>query len=73
MYVIWKVYSYSLIRIQLRLSNLFIDCPLVKVWGLPPLKITVCGEVEKLVGRNRLPPLMMKRQLLHWIAKVMAK
>ena len=47
-----KVYSHSLIRTQLRLSNLFADCPLVKAWGLPPLGATVGGEVEKPVGRN---------------------
>ena len=73
MYVTQKVYSYSLINTQLELSNLFADCPLVKAWGLPPLGAMVGGKVEKLVGRNRPPPLVMRRQLFYWIAKVMAR
>ena len=60
-----KVYSYSLIYTQLRLSNLSADCPLVKAWDLPPLGAMVDGEVEKPAGRNRFPPFVMKRQLFH--------
>ena len=56
-----KVYYHSLIYTQLRLSNLFVDLPLVKVWGLPPLGATVSCEVEKPVGRNWLPPFMIIR------------
>ena len=67
------MYSHSLICTQLRLSNLSADRPLVKMWSLPPLDATVSGEVEKPVGRNRPPPLVMRRQLLHWIAKVVTK
>ena len=55
-----KVYSYSLIRTQLRLSNLSADRLLVEAWGLPPLSTTVGGEVEEPVGRNRSPPLVKK-------------
>ena len=43
---------------QLRLSNLSADCPLVEAWDLPPSSTTVGGEVEKPVGRNRPPPLV---------------
>ena len=52
------MYSHSLIRTQLRLSNLSADRSLVEVWGLPSLSTTVGGEVEKPVGRNRPPPLV---------------
>ena len=58
---------------QLKLSNLSADRPLVKAWGLQPLGATVGGEIEKLVGRNWPPPFMMRRQLLYWIAGVMAR
>ena len=58
---------------QLRLSNLSADCPLVKAWGLPPLGTTVDGGVEKSVGRNRPPPFVIERQLFYWIAKVVAR
>ena len=58
---------------QLRLSNLSVDCPLVKAWGLPPLGATVDGEVEKTVGRNWPPLLVMGRQLLYWMARIMAR
>ena len=58
---------------QLRLSNLSADCPLVKVWDLLPLSTTVGGEVEKPVGRNQPPLFMIRRQLLHWIARVIAR
>ena len=51
-YVIWKAYSYLLIYMQFKLSNLSTDCPLVEAWGLPSLSTTVDGEVEKLVRRN---------------------
>ena len=46
---------------QLRLSNLSTNCLLVKAWDLPLLGATVDGEVEKPVGHNRLPPLVMRR------------
>ena len=52
------MYSYSLIRTQLRLSNLSADRQLVEAWGLSPSSTTVSGEVEKPVGRNRPPPLV---------------
>ena len=68
-----KVYSHSLIHTQLRLSNLSADCLLVKAWGLPPLGATVGSEVEKPVGRNWPPPLVMRRQLFYWIARVVAR
>ena len=51
----WKMYFYSLIYRQLRLSNLSADRPFVEAWGLPPSSITVGGEVEKPVGRNLSP------------------
>ena len=54
----WKAYFYSLIRSQLRLSNLSIDCSLVEVWNLPPLSIMVGGEVKKPIRRNRPSPLV---------------
>ena len=47
---------------QLRLSNLSADRPLVEAWGLPPLSTTVGGEVEKPVRRNR-PPLLVKKDV----------
>ena len=56
----WKVYSHSLIRTQLRLSNLSADRPLVEAWGLPYLSTTVGGEVGKPVRRNRSPSLVKK-------------
>ena len=68
-----KVYSHSLVCTQLRLSNLFADCQLVKAWDLPSLGATVGVEVEKPVGYNRRPPLVMRHQLLYWIAKVVAR
>ena len=37
---------------QLMFLNLFANCPLVKVWGLPPLSITVDIEVKKPVECN---------------------
>ena len=49
-----KANFHSLIRTQLRLSNLFADCPLVEVKSLPLLSTTVGGEVEKPVRRNWL-------------------
>ena len=64
-YVTRKMYSNSLIRMQLRLSNLSADRLLAKAWGLPSLGVMVDGEVEKPVGRNRLSPFMMKCQLLY--------
>ena len=73
MYVTWKVYFYSLIYMQLRLSNLFADRPLIKAWGLSLLNIMVSGEVKKLIRRNWSLPLVMRRQLFHWIARVIAK
>ena len=45
-----KIYSLLLTCIQLRLSNLSADRQLAKAWGLPPLSITVGGEIEKPVG-----------------------
>ena len=72
-YVTRKVYSHSLIRMQLRLSNLSADRPLAKAWGLPLLGAMVDGEVEKPVGRNRPPPLVMRRQLLYWIARIVTR
>ena len=72
-YVTWKMYSHLLIRTQLRLSNLSVDCPLIKAWGLPPLSATVGDEFEKLVRRNWLPPLVMRYQLFYCIARVMAR
>ena len=68
-----KVYFYSLIRMQLKLSNLSADCPLIKAWGLLPLGAMIGGEVEKPIGCNWLFPLVMRRQLFHWIARVWAK
>ena len=68
-----KVYFYSLICMQLRLSNLSADRPLVKAWGLPPLGATAGGEFEKPVGCNWLLSFVIKRQLLYWIARVMAR
>ena len=62
MYVTRKVYFHSLIRTQLRLSNLSADRPLVEAWGLPPSSTTVGGEVEKPVGRNR-PLLLVKKDV----------
>ena len=73
MYVTQKVYSHSLIHMQLRLSNLSANCLLVKAWGLPPLGATVDGEVEKPVGRNWPPPLVIRHQLFYWIARVVAR
>ena len=69
----WKVYSHSLICMQLRLSNLSTDRPHVKAWGLPLLGAMVGGKVEKLVGQNRPPPLMIRYQLFYWIARVVAR
>ena len=59
-YVTRKVYSYSFIRMELRLFNLSTDCLLVKVWDLLPLGVTVGGEVEKPVRRSWPPPFVMK-------------
>ena len=67
------MYFHSLIRKQLRLSNLFADHSLVKTWGLSPLNTTVGSEVEKPVERNRPPSFVMRRQLFYWIARVMAR
>ena len=67
------MYFHSLIGTQLRLSNLSADCSLVKAWVLPPLGVTVSGEVEKPVGRNGPPPFVIKRQLFHWIARVVTR
>ena len=53
MYITRKVYSHSLVHIQLRLSNLFVDSPLIEAWSLPPLTIMVGGEVKKPVEHNR--------------------
>ena len=72
-YVTRKVYFHSLIRTQLRLSNLSADRSLVKVWGLSPLGAIVGGEVEKPVGCNWPSPRVMKCQLLHWIARITAR
>ena len=72
-YMTWMVYSHSLICTQLRLSNLLADCLLVKAWDLSPLGVTVGGKVEKPVGCNWPLPLVMRRQFLHWIARVIAK
>ena len=58
-----KVYFHSLIRGQFRLSNLSADRLFVKAWGLPPVDAMVGGEVEKPVGRNWPPPLVMRYQL----------
>ena len=69
----WKVYFHSLICTQLRLSNLSSDCPLVKAWGLPFLGATVGNEDKKPVRRNWPPPLVIRRQLFHWIARVIAR
>ena len=52
MYVTQKVYFHLLIYTQLKLSNLSIDCLLVKAWGLPSLSTIVGGKVEKPVRRN---------------------
>ena len=68
-----KVYSHSLIRTQLRLSNLFADRPHVKAWGLPLLSVTIGGEVEKPVRRNQPLLFVMRRQLFYWIARVVAR
>ena len=68
-----KVYFYSLIRTQLRLSNLFADCSLDEAWGLPALSIIVGGEIEKPVRRNRPFPLVIRSQLPHKIARVVAR
>ena len=74
MYVTWEVYSHSLIHMQLRLSNLSADPLLVEAWGLPPLSTVVGGEVKKPVERNRpLPLVKIRRQLCHWILKIMAR
>ena len=54
-----KVYFHLLIRTQLRLSNLSVNCPFIKVWGLPSLSITVGSEVEKPIRRNQLPSLVI--------------
>ena len=51
-YMTRKMYFHSLIHTQLKLSNLFTDCPLVKAWDLSLLGATVGDEAEKLVGRN---------------------
>ena len=67
------MYFHSLIRKQLRLSNLPVDPPLVGAWGLPPLSITVGGEVEKPIRRNRPPLPVIIRQLPHWITRVVAR
>ena len=45
---------------QLRLSNLSADRPLVETWGLPPSSTMVGGEVQKPVGRNWPLPLVKK-------------
>ena len=37
---------------QLRFSNLSIDCLLVEALGLSPLSTTIGGEIKKPVGRN---------------------
>ena len=58
---------------QLRLSNLYADHPFVKVWGLLPLSTTVGGKVEKPVKYNWPPPFVIRRQLCHWIARIMVR
>ena len=58
---------------QFRLSNLFADYPFAKAWGLPLLNIMVGIEVEKPVGHNWPPLFIMRHQLFHWIARVMAR
>ena len=72
-YVTWKIYFHSLIWTQFRLSNLSVDYLLVKAWGLPPLGATVDSEVEKLMECNWPPPFVMRHQLFHSIAKVIAR
>ena len=67
------MYSHLLICIELRLSNLSTDCPLVKAWDLPLLSTIFGGKVEKPVRCNQLPLLVMRRQLFHWIARVMTR
>ena len=73
-YVTQRLYSHSLKHTQLRLSHLSTDCLLAKAWSLLLFGATVGGDVEKLVGRNWSPlSLVIRRQLFHWIAKVMAR
>ena len=58
---------------QFKLSNLSADRPLVEAWGLSTLSNTINDEFEKPFGRNRPPPLVMRCQLLYWIAKVIVR
>ena len=51
--MIWKMYSHSLICMQLRFFNLSADCLLIEAGGLPLLSITIGDKVENPVRRNR--------------------
>ena len=67
------MYSHSLIRTQLKLSDLSIDCSLVEAWGLPPLSTMVGGKDKKPIGCNWPLLFVIRRQLFHWIPRVMAR
>ena len=58
------MYFHSLIRTQLRFSNLSTDHLLVEAWGLPPLSTAVGGDIKKPVGRNCPLPLVKKMSAL---------